>query len=197
MLNLFWQGDETPEVRAQLADVWISDFIEFDAEVVADACREWRHGQTRRPSIAELRAICREGQDTANWKRQRALPPPEGEAPAWFTADMQRDWSWPEYDGDSRSPWQRRSDAIARQQAKRLSPEEMQRGGRALCNQWARLQGYADFAAAERAGHTHTDVVAWVIANANPKRMPLAPGEPVPAAERERIRRHSLLEEAA
>ena len=201
LLALYWQPDEAPGTRLAIAEAWLEELVEFEMTVVAEACRDWRRSQTRRPLLAEIFKSCREGQENADWRRQRALPPPQpqaGEAPAWFTADMQKDWSWPEYEGDERSPWQRRSAAIARQQAKRLSPEEMQRGGRALCDQWARQQGYADFTAAERAGHQHSEVVSWVIANAQPRNMPLAPGEErMSAAEKERIRRNTLLEQAA
>ena len=90
LLNLYWQADETPEVRKAVAKVWLEDFAEFDPAVVDEAAREWRRSQQRRPSIAEFRRLCHEGQANANFRADRALPKPPG-APEKWMSDLWRD----------------------------------------------------------------------------------------------------------
>lgn len=58
LLNHYWTPADDPRVRARTAADWIADLIEFDFDVVAEACDEWRRGQERRPTPAGLRAIC-------------------------------------------------------------------------------------------------------------------------------------------
>ena len=84
-----------------------------------------------------------------------------------------------------------------RQKARDRRPDDDVLEGRALCNEWARHQGYVDFAAAEKAGRRYGEVVAWVFARAKPRRMPLEPGEaPMSPAVKERVRRESFAEAA-
>lgn len=47
--------------------------------------------------------------------------------------------------------------------------------GRAICNGWARDRGFADFAAAEAAGHLPREVVASIAAISAAKAMPAGP----------------------
>ena len=84
LLNLYWQADETLEVRKAVAKVWLEDFAEFDPAVVDEASREWRRGQERRPSIAEFRRLCHEGRANANFRRDRALPKPAAAPEKWM-----------------------------------------------------------------------------------------------------------------
>jgi hypothetical protein len=59
-LSHFWTADDPPASReAQIAD-WIEDLHEFDYADIAAACRDWRRGHTKRPTIAEIRNLCRE-----------------------------------------------------------------------------------------------------------------------------------------
>jgi hypothetical protein len=55
---------------------WLSGLAQFDAEVVIGSCREWWESQTRRPVLADIVRLCRENQNDANWRRDRALPAP-------------------------------------------------------------------------------------------------------------------------
>jgi hypothetical protein len=91
LLALYWQPDETPEVRQLLMQVWLEDLMEFGPAVVAESMREWRRGQKWRPTIAVFRALCRENQDLANFRRDRALPKPEPVAVEPWLADIWRD----------------------------------------------------------------------------------------------------------
>lgn len=60
----------------------------------------------------------------------------------------------------------------ARRARERVRDFEMIAEGRDICNRWARAQGFADFAAAEQAGHTRSDVVAG---NSAGRKMPAGP----------------------
>jgi hypothetical protein len=60
LLSHFWTAADPPASReAQIAD-WIEDLHEFPYHDIAAACREWRRAHTKRPSIAEIRNLCRE-----------------------------------------------------------------------------------------------------------------------------------------
>ena len=68
LLSHFWTAADPPATRqAQIAD-WIEDLHEFPYHDVAAACREWRRAHAKRPSIAEIRNLCREA--------QQPMPPP-------------------------------------------------------------------------------------------------------------------------
>ena len=58
LLNHYWTGDDPAAVRkAQIAD-WLEDLREFSLAIVANAIREWRRTETRRPTIADIRKLC-------------------------------------------------------------------------------------------------------------------------------------------
>ena len=58
LLSHYWTADDPPTLRkAQIAD-WLEDLREFPLGIVANAIREWRHAQTRRPTIADIRKLC-------------------------------------------------------------------------------------------------------------------------------------------
>jgi hypothetical protein len=60
LLSHFWTAADPPASReAQIAD-WIEDLHEFPYHDIAAACREWRRAHTKRPTIAEIRNLCRE-----------------------------------------------------------------------------------------------------------------------------------------
>jgi hypothetical protein len=60
LLSHFWTAADPPASReAQIAD-WIEDLHEFPYHDIAQACRDWRRAHTKRPSIAEIRNLCRE-----------------------------------------------------------------------------------------------------------------------------------------
>jgi hypothetical protein len=60
LLSHFWTAADPPASReAQIAD-WIEDLHEFPYHDISAACRDWRRAHTKRPSIAEIRNLCRE-----------------------------------------------------------------------------------------------------------------------------------------
>ena len=58
LLNHYWTPADDPRVKARMAADWISDLEDFGAEIVAEACAEWRRGNDRRPTPSAVRAIC-------------------------------------------------------------------------------------------------------------------------------------------
>jgi len=61
-MSHYWTDTDHIETRrAQIAD-WLEDTIEFGPAIVAEACREWRRTQTRRPVPSEIRRLCIERQ---------------------------------------------------------------------------------------------------------------------------------------
>lgn len=60
LMGHYWAANEDPRLRAALASDWLDDLREFKPAQVAAACARWRHTHTRRPTPAELRALCAE-----------------------------------------------------------------------------------------------------------------------------------------
>ena len=60
LLAHYWTPDMDLSLRRELARDWVEDLREFPASIVAEACAEWRRGQTRKPTIADIRSICKE-----------------------------------------------------------------------------------------------------------------------------------------
>lgn len=75
LLNHYWINDMPDALRARLAADWVNDLAEFPAVVVAGACDEWRRAQTKRPVIADIRALCLQA---APVRQGPALAPPSG-----------------------------------------------------------------------------------------------------------------------
>lgn len=102
LLAHYWASDEPPALRRVIADDWLDDLREFNPLIVALACREWRRTQTRRPTPADVRALC------IAEERERA----ERTALAFSRAERWPQWLaelWgPEPDGP-----RRRTEAIA------------------------------------------------------------------------------------
>src|SRR5438094_75095 len=57
--------------KAQTRD-WVDNLIEFGAELVGAACREWLRERSRRPMIADIRKLC----IALEMERQRSTMPP-------------------------------------------------------------------------------------------------------------------------
>ena len=109
-LSHYWVADDSEEAReAQIAD-WIEDLIEFGPTLVAEALKDWRQTESRRPTIAQVRTRCIGLQSEA---RERGLRIEDHRAP------------WP---GWLKDAWGddgqlERRDAIALQQARYLRGE--------------------------------------------------------------------------
>jgi hypothetical protein len=58
LLAHYWAANEDHRLRAALAADWLADLGEFSSEVVADACTDWRRGQSKRPTISDIRGRC-------------------------------------------------------------------------------------------------------------------------------------------
>lgn len=58
LLSHYWTAAEHAAIRqAQLED-WLEDLVEFDIDIVRDACAEWRRKPVnRRPAPGEIRAM--------------------------------------------------------------------------------------------------------------------------------------------
>ncbi len=71
LLNHYWTADDDPAMRRVQAEDWINDLVEFEAEDVQNACREWRQNQTRRPTPADIRLLA-----IAEHRRRNPVPDP-------------------------------------------------------------------------------------------------------------------------
>lgn len=57
-MSHYWTADDPIEARREQVRDWIEDLVEFGPATVADACREWRRTQSRRPTPADIRRLC-------------------------------------------------------------------------------------------------------------------------------------------
>lgn len=57
LLSHYWTAAEPAGVRQAQAEDWIEDLSEFLPSHVAEACRRWRRTQSRKPTIADIRAL--------------------------------------------------------------------------------------------------------------------------------------------
>lgn len=76
LMSHYWTADDPIESRREQIIDWIEDLIEFGAAAVADACREWRQTQSRRPTPADIRKLCIAEQIRQREAEIRFLPPP-------------------------------------------------------------------------------------------------------------------------
>lgn len=59
LMSHYWTADDPPATREAQIEDWIEDLIEFDLDIVREACAEWRRKPVnRRPLPGEIRAIC-------------------------------------------------------------------------------------------------------------------------------------------
>src|SRR5690242_2716775 len=79
LLTHFWAADDPPELRRAQAEDWINDLAEFPTEFVDRACCEWRQNKTRRPTIAEIRALAIEAVRNAETRRLPRPAPSEAQ----------------------------------------------------------------------------------------------------------------------
>lgn len=85
LMHYYAPHDLSAPARKAMAADWLEDLEEFEPDVVADACREWRRKPgSRRPLPGDIRQLC-----IAEQQRQierRAIAGPDGERP----------WTYPE-----------------------------------------------------------------------------------------------------
>ena len=105
LLSHYWTANEDAALReAQLSD-WLDDLGEFPAAVVKEAIAEWRRGQTKRPTPADIRSICKEMKPL---RLASAAPQITDEQPAERNRRVQ------DYEDQRKRQW--REAAIARDQ---------------------------------------------------------------------------------
>ena len=122
LLNHLGTTNEHPAVRRAIAEDWISDLAEFTLAQVQWATREWRRTQSIRPTIAEIRTLATQAQH--NDLKARAIA---DHRPGQVDAETLRMWERPEYDGDIRSPQQRRLEAVNAQEARYRRAAELRK----------------------------------------------------------------------
>lgn len=101
LLSHYWSTGEDQALRKAQAADWLEDLSQFTAAAVESACREWRRMHSKRPLIADIRALCVEYRPVS-----RALPAPErpagrpsdGVIRDDFRTRAVRDWSRAELD---------------------------------------------------------------------------------------------------
>ncbi len=57
LLHYYSPGDLSEAARQAMARDWVEDLREFGPAIAADACREWRRTQERRPTPADIRKL--------------------------------------------------------------------------------------------------------------------------------------------
>ena len=148
LLSHYWIPDLSKEIRKQQGEDWLEDLIEFGPEVVANACREWRRLESRRPTIADIRRLAIEEQ--ARERPPRAPPRPP------LPTDLL------EHFADKNRVLQETRDREARACLDQCARDRGYADFATIADAWAQDRGYADFAAAiigERA--TSLDVMRW------------------------------------
>lgn len=78
LLTHYWTAAEPIGMREAQARDWIEDLCEFIPAQVDEACRRWRRSQSRKPTIADIRALAIEERDA------RAETTEEGPWPTWL-----------------------------------------------------------------------------------------------------------------
>jgi hypothetical protein len=84
LLSHYWTTNEDQKLREAQARDWLTDLRDFPAEIVAEACGNWRRGENRRPMISDIRQRCIEEVER---RRPRMLPPPRSKAPEAYSGE--------------------------------------------------------------------------------------------------------------
>ncbi len=63
LLSHYWAAGEPESLRREQAKDWLEDLLPFGANIVSQACGEYRRTQTRKPTIADIRKLCAEAHD--------------------------------------------------------------------------------------------------------------------------------------
>src|SRR5690348_10072598 len=58
LLSHYWTANDPAEIREAQAADWLEDLIEFPAQQVMAACRQWRRTSNRRPTPYDIRSLC-------------------------------------------------------------------------------------------------------------------------------------------
>lgn len=75
LLGHYWTADEPAAVRQAQIEDWLDDLREFPAEMVENACREWRRRPGgKRPTPGDIRQICIAEQSARHERLALAAP---------------------------------------------------------------------------------------------------------------------------
>ena len=77
LLKNYWQPDEAPEEQARHVGKMVEDLEHFPEAVLVWALREWRLGQTRRPSTADLYQLATKREAALRARLAAAAPEPD------------------------------------------------------------------------------------------------------------------------
>ena len=147
-MSHYWTADDPIESRREQLRDWVEDLIEFGSATTAEACREWRRTETRRPLPADLRRWCIE---LNRQDRERiALTAANRDMDAYAQSVGWKDNA-------------ERIEAMAKPQKKSLRKEDLRREALDITDKWAQNRGYRDFdeykwAIAEREGITDENI---------------------------------------
>lgn len=77
LLSFYFVPDEDPRVVAAQGRLWVEDLRGFPRQVIEAALRDWRRNETRRPTPADIIALCRRGMPKPRpvTQLERAVPP--------------------------------------------------------------------------------------------------------------------------
>jgi len=71
LLTHYGTTNEPAAVRRREMQDWLDDLVEFDVDIVADACTDWRRRPGgRRPTPGDIRSLCVERQSERNEARR-------------------------------------------------------------------------------------------------------------------------------
>lgn len=73
LMSHYWTANDPPEIRRLQAEDWLEDLVEFGPDAVAEACRDWRRTQSRRPTPADIRLLAADAR-ARNQLRLAAAP---------------------------------------------------------------------------------------------------------------------------
>lgn len=77
LLHYWTPQDLSDGARAAMAQDWLDDLREFGPEIVSEACGRWRRGESRRPTIADIRQFALEAREERREPAVMMLPAPE------------------------------------------------------------------------------------------------------------------------
>lgn len=104
LLLHYWTATEHAAIRQAQVEDWIEDLIEFDLDIIRDACAIWRRRpKASRPLPGQVRALCVDMQQERKEEQHRAI------------AQQQDGGTWPQWLYDIWGPAS--TGRIARQQA--------------------------------------------------------------------------------
>lgn len=76
MLAHFYVSSMTDAEQRAIASDWIVALKDYPAWAIQEACTEWLQTETRKPTIAAIRALCAKRFEVVPWMRKQAMAGP-------------------------------------------------------------------------------------------------------------------------